>query len=433
MSKQWFFGDIQKFSSSKWQSSIMLAVLLLLLTASHVQAETPYVHLRPVAPGGIVIDWEHSFDGAEAITIEREDPAHTWVFTALNHSFTDMGLQPSRVYRYRVCAVYAQTLDCTPWLATQTLATPPPYSPPAVPSFTSSSSTPDSITVNWASSASYSFHQVRWAENGYGDGQNRVNGRSFTADRLRPGTYHFSVQGCNETLFGSSCSRFSAPIEVSTAPPPQPAAAKGIIYAVQANGDLMWFRHVGREDGSFTWEGPKTVGTGWGELKQVFSGGDGIIYGVTPIVQPNVQIHERTPRPSGGDLMWFRHVGREDGSFTWEGPKKVGIGWGELKQVFSGGNGILYAVQANGDLMWFRHVGREDGSFRWEGPKKVGIGWGELKQVFSGGNGILYAVQANGDLMWFRHVGREDGSFRWEGSEEGRHWVGRTQTCVLRR
>ncbi len=83
------------------------------------------------------------------------------------------------------------------------------------------------------------------------------------------------------------------------------------------------------------------VPAGWGQLKQVFSGGDGIIYAVTPVVEaslpsgigPGMGGHPA----SGGDLMWARHLGREDGSFRWEGPmKKVGTGWGDLQQIFSG-------------------------------------------------------------------------------------------------
>jgi hypothetical protein len=161
------------------------------------------------------------------------------------------------------------------------------------------------------------------------------------------------------------------------------SGGNGIIYAVTESGDLSWFRHNGREDGSFRWEGPKKVGIGWGNVKHVFSGSNGIIYAVT----------------ESGDLRWFRHNGREDGSLRWEGPKKVGIGWGDVKHAFSGGNGIIYVVDpvteggviatggtfpaSGGDLRWFRHNGREDGSFRWEGPRKVGTGW-NLKHVFSG-------------------------------------------------
>jgi hypothetical protein len=186
----------------------------------------------------------------------------------------------------------------------------------------------------------------------------------------------------------------------------------GVIYALQYNGDLLWYRHTGREDGSFAWvsnEGKK-VGSGWG-AKQVFSGGNGIIYALM----------------DNGDLLWYRHTGREDGSFAWtsnEG-KKVGNGW-NAKQVFSGGDGVIYVLKDNGDLLWYRHTGREDGSFAWvfnEG-KKVGSGW-NAKQVFSGGDGVIYALQNNGDLLWYRHTGREDGSFAWvsnEGKKVGNGW-----------
>jgi hypothetical protein len=64
--------------------------------------------------------------------------------------------------------------------------------------------------------------------------------------------------------------------------------------------------------------------------------------------------------------------------------KKVGVGW-DVKQVFSSGDGIIYAQMPNNDLLWYRHDGRGDGSFRWGFPegKKVGVGW-NFVQLFSG-------------------------------------------------
>jgi hypothetical protein len=109
-----------------------------------------------------------------------------------------------------------------------------------------------------------------------------------------------------------------------------------------SGGDLMWARHVGRDDGSFKWKGPlKKVGTGWGSLNHVFSSGDGIIYAITPVVPASLPTGIGpgfTGNPaSGGDLMWARHTGWANGSFNWEGPlRRVGTGWGELLQVFSG-------------------------------------------------------------------------------------------------
>jgi Tachylectin len=235
---------------------------------------------------------------------------------------------------------------------------------------------------------------------------------------------------------------------------------KGIIYAVTprveaavhvgggsnpaSGGELMWFRHDGRLDGSFKWEGPEKIGTRWDAFSHVFSDGEGIVYGVTPRVEATPSDHlggERIPA-SGGDLMWYRHVGREGGSFAWQGPTTVGIRWDLFKHVFSGGDGIVYGIQDDGDLIWYRHVGRGDGSFVWEGPKKVGTGWGQLTQVFSGGQGVIYGVTprveatttsdhpggswtpaSGGDLMWFRHVGRDEGSFDWNGPKKvGTRW-----------
>jgi len=170
-------------------SHFIFISLLTLLTASSAHAEAPQSRLRPIAPGAIAIDWEHSFDSAGSITVERENPANTWTFVAMVNTFTDLNLQASRTYRYRVCAVYDGTRDCDIWREAITMATPEPFSPPAVPRFISSSATTTSIVVEWASSSSYSFHQVRWAENGHGDGQNRVmddRSRRMDCDRALP-------------------------------------------------------------------------------------------------------------------------------------------------------------------------------------------------------------------------------------------------------
>jgi hypothetical protein len=186
----------------------------------------------------------------------------------------------------------------------------------------------------------------------------------------------------------------------------------GIIYSILPNNDLMWYRHDGRNDGSFKWafDTGKKVGNGW-NVKHIFSGGDGIIYSILP----------------NDDLMWYRHDGRNDGSFKWafDAGKKVGNGW-SVKHIFSGGDGIIYAILPNDDLMWYRHDGRNDGSFKWafDTGKKVGNGW-SVKHIFSGGDGIIYAVLPNDDLMWYRHDGRNDGSFTWAfdgGKKVGKGW-----------
>jgi hypothetical protein len=74
------------------------------------------------------------------------------------------------------------------------------------------------------------------------------------------------------------------------------------------------------------------------------------------------------------------------------------------------------------------HVGRTDGTFRWAAGSGnvVGTGWGDFKQLFSGGDGIIYGVNQNNQLVWYRHVGRTDGSFRWaagSGNVVGTGWA----------
>ena len=82
-----------------------------------------------------------------------------------------------------------------------------------------------------------------------------------------------------------------------------------------------------------------------------------------------------------GTLLWYRHDGRGDGSFTWAGPNQVGTGWQNFKHVFAGGEGIVYAIQNDGTLLWYRHDGRGDGRLTWAGPNEVGTGWQNFKHV----------------------------------------------------
>jgi hypothetical protein len=203
------------------------------------------------------------------------------------------------------------------------------------------------------------------------------------------------------------------------------SAGDGFIYAVDNAGDLWWFRHLGVTDGSVEWEGPKKVGNDWGGFRHVLSAGGGIIYAVDPTVKSVPQeVTGEDDVVRGGDLWWFRHLGQDDGTVRWEGPKKVGNDWGGFLHVVSAAGGIIYAVDPAGDLWWFRHFGQSDGTVSWEGPKKVGNDWADFLYVFSGGDGFIYAVDPAGDLWWFRHLGQADGTASWEGPKKvGNDWA----------
>jgi len=191
----------------------------------------------------------------------------------------------------------------------------------------------------------------------------------------------------------------------------------GVIYTIPADGNLRWFHHRGRMDGTVSWANGgilKNVGTGWSEPIKVFSGGDGVVYTIT----------------SDGILRWYRHNGRFTGTFDWANNLgiQVGSGWGVFQHVFSGGDGVIYGIKPDGSLHWYRHEGRLDGSFKWASNSgaQVGTGWTIFQHVFGSGDGVIYAVGLDGNLHWYRHDGRFDGSFKWasnSGAQVGTGWI----------
>ncbi|WP_457101142.1 tachylectin-related carbohydrate-binding protein [Microbacterium sp. P5_E9] len=165
------------------------------------------------------------------------------------------------------------------------------------------------------------------------------------------------------------------------------------VYAVQPNGELVWYR---KDSNAAVWQGPRTVGVGWNGLKDVIAAGGNRFYVLT----------------SDDKLMWFQHDGFNSGEFKWKGGIEVGHGW-SFKRIFAGGDGVIYAIRDDGKLFWYRHLGYRDGSNQWSEAKEVGSGWGDFKDVFSLGGGAVYAVQADGTLLLYQQKGFETGAKDW--------------------
>ena len=85
-----------------------------------------------------------------------------------------------------------------------------------------------------------------------------------------------------------------------------------------------------------------------------------------------------------GDMLFYKHTGTDDGSASWPiQAKKIGNGW-NFKQVFAGDHGAIYAIKDNGDMLFYKHAGIDDGSATWPiQAKNIGNGW-NFKQVFAG-------------------------------------------------
>jgi hypothetical protein len=190
----------------------------------------------------------------------------------------------------------------------------------------------------------------------------------------------------------------------------QKAGSPAILYGVLPNGELKWYGHNanligGGLESASSWasNSMKTIGIGWSEFKQIFSGGDGVIYGVLP----------------NGELKWYRNTGyktgagyNDAGGWDPKSGKTIGIGWNGFEQIFSTGKGVIYGIQANGELKWYRNTGyltgagyNDAGGWDSKSTKTIGIGWGEFTQIFSGGDGVIYGVLPSGDLKWYRNTG----------------------------
>ncbi len=154
----------------------------------------------------------------------------------------------------------------------------------------------------------------------------------------------------------------------------------GVVYTITDDGILHWHRnpHFADSKGSPNlWANSVNVGRGWSGFKHVFSGGKGVIYVVN----------------NENKLMWFRHkaylnptampeAGASDAQHvawqnSWEGPKEVSTGWDGFTRIFSPGDGHIYGIAANGDLMWYRHLGWQNGTLVWDpnGGIKIAAGW----------------------------------------------------------
>jgi hypothetical protein len=163
-----------------------------------------------------------------------------------------------------------------------------------------------------------------------------------------------------------------------------------ILYGIDGGGDLLFYSDS-HCDGTGDVGGNNVIGHGgWGALKFLVGGGDGILYGVN----------------QNGDLVFYRDSHRDGTGDVGQG-NVIGHGWNTLKFVAGGGDGILYAVTQNGDLLYYRDQHR-DGTGDVGAGNVIGHGgWGTLKFVAGGSVGILYAVTQNGDLVFYRDANRD--------------------------
>lgn len=181
------------------------------------------------------------------------------------------------------------------------------------------------------------------------------------------------------------------------------AGRNGTIYAINQQGELIWFRYLGFPDGSLQWERTAgvTIGSGWGGFHRVMASNDGVLYAIHP----------------NGDLYWYKHLGHETGAGTWANGGSgllVGTGWGQPARVTAADDGVLYLLRENGELLWYQHTGFRDGTKTWTGPVLIHSGFDQFDTVEASSDGVLYCRKDEYDeLYWYKHLGYKTGAASW--------------------
>jgi hypothetical protein len=214
---------------------------------------------------------------------------------------------------------------------------------------------------------------------------------------------------------------------------------QGIFYGVTTDGNLEWNRYNGRGEqvgdpaSVQAWNANtgNLIGRGFGQMKDVFGCGDGVIMAVHP----------------NGNLHWYSYGGNGEsdvtGTLGWHpnSGNVIGNGWQNFLHIFVAPRAgrptsrvKIFAVAQNGDLYWYSYSGDGEhdpsGSLGWHpnSGNRVGNGWQNFRHIHGSAN-VVFGVHENGNLLWYSYSGQGEndpsGALGWDpnsGSPVGRGW-----------
>jgi len=171
----------------------------------------------------------------------------------------------------------------------------------------------------------------------------------------------------------------------------------GILYAIQADGTLYWYRHLGWQTGGGSWANNgsgRQIGADWHQFTTVLAAADGQIFA----------FH------ADGTLSWYRYVlsNANTGAGGWAAASGsvIGSGFNRYARIWGGFDNVLYCEDANGKLFWYRYSAGH-GSSGWANGGsglQIGSGWKPFVEVWADPNGVVFGVYQTGDLYWWRRV-----------------------------
>ncbi|WP_086666871.1 N,N-dimethylformamidase beta subunit family domain-containing protein [Lentzea kentuckyensis] len=129
---------------------------------------------------------------------------------------------------------------------------------------------------------------------------------------------------------------------------------------------------------------------------QFVPGGNGVIYAIQ----------------ADGLLLRYEHSGWLTGTPTWANGAgaQIGNGFQQFRTVFAAADGQIFGVTASGDLRWYKHLG--GGAWHVNSGSTIRTGLQVYPRIFGGWNGVFYAVDTNGKLRWFKYLAG-DGTNSW--------------------
>jgi hypothetical protein len=177
-------------------------------------------------------------------------------------------------------------------------------------------------------------------------------------------------------------------------------AGNGILYSVQADGNLLFYRHLDWQNGSVNWANGGNgvlVNSGWHVFTSVMAAADGQVFGLA----------------ADGSLRWYKHVvdlNTNVGTWAPGGGAVIGTGFDRFARVFGGWDGVFYAVDGDGRLWWFRYLAGNGttGPGAWANGGQGLLIKDDVKhypEFVADQGGVLYGVKHGAELHWFRHYG----------------------------
>ncbi|MFS8103809.1 hypothetical protein LFM09_42490 [Lentzea alba] len=167
-------------------------------------------------------------------------------------------------------------------------------------------------------------------------------------------------------------------------------AGDGVIYGLQADGALLWFRHTGWRTGTATWSPGvgRQIGDGFHQFADVLAAQDGRIFCRTGDGRM-VSYRYAVTNPATGEGRWL------DGAGT-----QIGSGFQRFPRIFGGWDGVLYCQDADGGLWRYQHTG--SGWVNGNG-ELIGTGFKPYQTLTAGPDGVILGVIQGGWLHWWRY------------------------------